>query len=217
MKKPHRVRNAIIWSVLGLVIFISGIVILGALNDADGDPLLQDPGAVIVAIIGATAVLLTPVIPWLLKLERNSEIIKENTIAAREQLENDHRDEQGNQINMRYDLDQKPNKEYIDEKHDELTHKLEVTLAAGLATLSEEFKQAWGSLDKRIFDTASDIRGLRRDNGRVMGKLDTFEERLDDQDKAIMTVQNQTSTIQAQVESMVDTITGSQKTHEEPK
>lgn len=82
----------VITSVVVLAVGV-GIVWVGTLNDADGDPLIADPGGVLIAIIGAISLVAAAAIPLLRQMLSH--------------LENDHKDAEGKPLGLRDDLDDK--------------------------------------------------------------------------------------------------------------
>ncbi len=82
-----------VFLVLGLIAMFGSIVWLGALDDNDGQPLIENPGAVLIAAFGLVSAVLSLVLPQVVQIKRH--------------VENGHRDAEGKPLALRDDLDGK--------------------------------------------------------------------------------------------------------------
>lgn len=167
----HKLRNAIVWSLLVVIILAGAIVFLGALNDMDGQPLIENPGALIGSMFTSLGLVATAVFTIVTKTEKTSEIIRENSQVAREQLENSHAMDPEKLSNIRDDLDTKASKEDL--------FAMQEYIMRALGDGLERIYDSVTSLDRRIEGSASDIRGMRKDVGTLNRKHDELDKRMD--------------------------------------
>lgn len=147
MVKKRTARNTGLWIATGGVLFIGALVLVSAWGETPkGEALIENPGTLLGIAITALGGILVAILPAALRLERNSEEVKE-------QVQNAHKKPDGTPLNLRDDLD---------DKHGEvLTQIRNVRQAVDLAL---ELTQA----------NASDVRGMRRDMGRVQDSITTI-------------------------------------------
>lgn len=131
---------------LGIVVlFCVGIIWAGAMNDGDGNPLIENPGTVLVGLFsligGLGAALIAKVTPPL-------KVITDN-------VQNDHKDEDGKPILLRDDQDR---------MHAESLAAQGETKAAVAAQLTEFEKTVLSALTEFRREIGKDIGGLRAEN-----------------------------------------------------
>lgn len=147
MVKKRTARNTGLWVATGGVVFIGALVIVSAWGETSkGETLIENPGTLLGIAITALGGILVAILPAALRLERNSEEVKE-------QVQNAHKNPDGTPLNLRDDLD---------DKHTELLEQImSVKSSVGLAlTLTQA--------------NASDVRGMRRDMGRIQDRMETM-------------------------------------------
>lgn len=168
-------RNTVLWVVVGAIIILGIVVLLSALGETKrGEPMIENPGTLIGGVITGLGGLMTLLLPLLLKVEKTQEAVKE-------QVQNDHKRADGTPINLRDDLDSKPSEAYLDKAINSVKEHVEEQLNMVSSALSG----AIGSLDKRIEGSASDIRGLRRDIGRISDATSDNTEKIQEVSKAV--------------------------------
>lgn len=177
----HKLRNTILWSFIAVIVLMGVIVLLGALNDSDGQPLIENAGALIGTLITTVGLMFSGILAIVVKSEKTSESVTEDTRAIRDQLENAHVQDPKKVSNIRDDLDTKASK-------DDVAHvyaSIETLVQDALGDVSKTLLNAIASLDRRIEGSASDIRGMRKDIGAIRQKQDKMEERIDTVEKTI--------------------------------
>lgn len=152
MVKRRTGRNTVLWTVatgIGLI----GVIIFSSavLQNSKGDPLFEKPDTLIGIVITALGGLMAVLLPALLRFERNSEELKE-------QVKNDHKKPDGTPLLLRDDLD---------DKHDVILARLDslqdkVDISVGLSQAN-----------------ASDVRGIRKDMGRLHDDLSRMRTNLE--------------------------------------
>jgi hypothetical protein len=160
---------------------MGAIVILGALNDADGQPLLENPGALIGTLITTVGVMFSALLGLIVKSEKTSDETNKDTKAIRDQLENAHVEDPSKVSNIRDDLDTKASKDDLRDVH----ISIEQLVRDSIEDMGSTLLIAITSLDRRIEGSASDIRGVRKDIGAVRKKQDGAIERLDRVEKVV--------------------------------
>lgn len=175
MSEVHRIRNSILWGVIGVIILMGTFVLLGALNDADGQPLVENPGALIGTLITTVGVMFSALLALVVRSEKTSDSMNKDTKAIRDQLENAHVEDPGKVSNIRDDLDTKASKEDLRDVH----ISIEQLVRDSIDDMGSTLLVAIASLDRRIEGSASDIRGVRKDVGAIRKKQDGLTERLD--------------------------------------
>lgn len=158
---PTRPRTPPIWWVVFavglLVAAVGAIVWLGATNAPAGRPLVENPGGIIVALIGGAVSLSALIVPKL-----NS--IRDATAATQHHVVNDH----GDRV-LRDDLDKA------------------IRLIEGVATQVAQVRKTQADHGRDIGGMRADVRQLRevdRDNGRdiaeVRGTVADLDKKLDE-------------------------------------
>lgn len=144
MVKKKSVRNAVLWTVAGAFALLGIIVFVAATGQTEkGEAIIENPGALFGIVITSLSSIMAILLPILLRAEKNTEI-------AKEQLQNEHKNADGTPLNIRDDLD---------DKHEVILTKLE-SLQGGV------------NMAIRLSEgNASDIRGMRRDVGRVQDTI----------------------------------------------
>lgn len=144
MTKNRTARNTVLWTAAVALFAVGLIVFVSATGETKkGEALIENPGALIGIVFSSLATLMGILLPLLLRAEKSMDMVKEN-------VQNDHKKSDGSPLYLRDDLDG---------KHDVILEKLG-SLADGVAIairLSE--------------GNAADIRGMRRDVGRVRDDL----------------------------------------------
>lgn len=90
------------------MLLVAVVLTLGTI-EVNGDPIINNPDALIIQVVVTAGVVGAAVLPLLVKTQRDAEV-------AREQVANDHVDEAGKPINLRVEQD---------ERHYEVLEKLE--------------------------------------------------------------------------------------------
>lgn len=152
LRKRRLARRSIAWVLVVSAILVGLILVASTMvYKKDGDILIDNPTALIGGVIGSLGLVGAAMAPILLKMLDTTEVLKAN-------VQNDHRDSDGNPLLMRDDLD---------DKHDEQM--------GGIVHLREdmfEIRQTVDRIVKSVEGVQSDIRGMRRDVGRVQDKQD---------------------------------------------
>lgn len=152
------------WVIIGAIFIIGLIVFLGAIKDAEGVPLIDNPGLVTAAAITAIGGLAAVVLPILLKAESAAEVSRRSSTdvadvvsTIRDNVQNSHRKPDGSPLHMRDDMD---------DKHSALMQRLD--------TMSDSI-----ALATRLTESAaSDIRGVRRDIGNLSQSVQGIQHRV---------------------------------------
>lgn len=99
-----------VWAVGAVVVAVTIILVLGAIDTPDGDPIVKNPEALITQILITAGVIGAATLPLLIKTQRDA-------AAAKEQVSNDH------STNLRVENDERHNHvvELVTTKFDELT------------------------------------------------------------------------------------------------
>lgn len=109
---PSKPRGAhpVVWAVGAVVVAVTIILVLGAIDTPDGDPIVKNPEALITQILITAGVIGAATLPLLIKTQRDA-------AAAKEQVSNDH------STNLRVENDERHNHvvELVTTKFDELT------------------------------------------------------------------------------------------------
>jgi hypothetical protein len=139
--KRRIARNIVLWVVAISVVLMGIVIVLGAaIYPKVGEPLIESPEALLGTIVTAVGGLLVVLLPMLLRSEQNSEVI-------RNEVKNSH------STNLRDDLD---------DNHTSIVEALkEILLKQSMSDTSIE------RLHELAGGTRSDVRGLRRDIGRL--------------------------------------------------
>ncbi len=159
MPEHQRRNRTLLWSVLGVLGMLAVIVVLGTVDDANGDPLLDTPGAAFVQTIATAGLVAVAVLPLLRRTQKDAAEAKQDAAVARDHVANDHIDEHGKPINFRVDVDDFRN----------------------------EFREVLGDFrrhtDSQFDGMRSDMRGIRRDVGRNTDGLEKTRARLDEHEE----------------------------------
>ncbi|MGN7861441.1 hypothetical protein ACTJI8_12745 [Microbacterium sp. 22303] len=131
-------------AALGVLIVCVGVIVAGAMNDGDGSPLVENPGAVLVGFFALVSGLGSALIGKLSGPLSDIGDVKEN-------VQNDHTKPDGTPLNLRDDLD---------EKHD--------TVLEAFAVFQAEMKAEFAAVRLDIGGLRKENRDDRDDaNGRI--------------------------------------------------
>lgn len=159
MTARPRPNRTLLWSALAVVGMLAVIIVLGTIDDANGDPLLDTPGAAFVQTIATAGLVAAAVLPLLRRTQKDASAAKADAAVAREHVANDHFDEEGKPINMRVDLD-------------DFRNEMRELITTQLAGLREH-------TDTQFDGIRSDMRGVRRDVGRNTDGVERTRVRLE--------------------------------------
>lgn len=201
MTHKGKFRNSLLWAFIVFIFIAGAIVFLGSSNNLNGVPFIESPGSLLGTLFTSVGVIATGILAIVIKTEKNSEIVRENTQIARDQLENSHIGDPSKISNIRDDLDTKASKEDL--------KRLEGIINRAFESVSDDMKSSFRSLDRRIDGSTSDIRGIRADIGSLNRKHERMEERMD-------TVEGTTNSIKLIVGGEVQKDSGSVKTRSKP-
>lgn len=143
--------HPVLWAVGAVVLAVVAILILGAVDGPDGEPVIKNPEALITQILITAGVIGAATLPLLIKTQKDAAI-------AKEQLANDHIDDKGKPINLRVEQD---------ERH---------TTVVDLVT--DKFDELQKHFNIQFDGVRSDIRGIRTDIGRNTTKIDKTSDKL---------------------------------------
>lgn len=143
--------HPVLWAVGAVVLAVVAILILGAVDGPDGEPVIKNPEALITQILITAGVIGAATLPLLIKTQKDAAI-------AKEQLANDHIDDKGKPINLRVEQD---------ERH---------TTVIDLVT--DKFDELQKHFNIQFDGVRSDIRGIRTDIGRNTTKIDKTSDKL---------------------------------------
>lgn len=156
--RQRRGRNAIIWTILGMAALIGIVTLISALGeDPAGDPLIASLDVLIGTLMTSFAGILMVLLPIALRFEAKSNRIKADTASIKQEVKNSHPD------NLRDDMD---------DKHAEVVLMIQRT------------NKAIGHAIELTMGTKKDIRGIRRDVGRVQDHLEDTDRKLRSIDEA---------------------------------
>lgn len=145
--------HPVLWAVGAVIAAVVVIVILGSVNNAHGQPIIKNPELLIAQILITAGVIGAATLPILIKTQKDAAV-------AKDQVTNDHVDEDGQHINLRVEQDERHHTviELVTEKFDDLTNHF-----------------------NRQFDgVRSDIRGIRYDVGRNTNRIEKTSDKLED-------------------------------------
>lgn len=145
--------HPVLWAVGAVILAVVAVLILGAVDGPDGGPVIKNPEALITQILITAGVIGAATLPLLVKTQRDAAV-------AKEQLANDHIDQEGKAINLRVEQDERHSTvvDLVTDKFDDLTRHFNIQ-----------------------FDgVRSDIRGIRSDVGRNTNKIEKTSEKLEE-------------------------------------
>lgn len=145
--------HPVLWAVGAVIAAVVVIVILGSVNNTNGQPIIKNPELLIAQILITAGVIGAATLPILIKTQKDAAV-------AKDQVTNDHVDEDGQHINLRVEQDERHHTviELVTEKFDDLTNHF-----------------------NRQFDgVRSDIRGIRYDVGRNTNRIEKTSDKLED-------------------------------------
>lgn len=145
--------HPVLWAVGAVVLAVVAVLILGAVDGPEGKPVISNPEALITQILITAGVIGAATLPTLIKTQKDAAV-------AKEQLANDHIDEDGKPINLRVEQD---------ERH---------TTVVDLVT--DKFDDLARHFNIQFDGVRSDIRGIRTDIGRNTNKIERTREKLDE-------------------------------------
>lgn len=141
---PRR-THTVLWVIGALVLLIAAVLVLGQVKDAEGDPLINNPDALLIQIVATAGLVGAGTLPLLIKAQRDA-------AEAKEQVSNDHIDEHGNPINMRVEQDV---------RHD-----------AVIDLMIAKFEDITRHVNTQFDGIREEIRDLRKDDKETRTKLD---------------------------------------------
>lgn len=116
---PSKPKSAhpVLWAVGAVILAVVAILVLGAVDTPDGDPIIKNPEALITQILITAGVIGAATLPLLIKTQKDA-------AAAKEQVSNDH------PTNLRVEQDDRHNVvvTLVTEKFDELTRHFNTQL-----------------------------------------------------------------------------------------
>ena len=178
-RKPHTV----LWMLGALVLLVISVLVLGQIEDAEGDPLIKNPDALLIQIIATAGLVGAGTLPLLIKAQRDA-------AEAKDQVSNDHIDDDGNPINLRVEQDG---------RHTEIVE-----------LVTAKFEKLMDHVNTQFDGVRSDIRGVRRDVGRNTSGLDTttrkLEKHLDDSKEVIEEFKTEIQELHRHNASIEDTV-----------
>lgn len=152
--RKRAIRNAALWTVVVMFLLIGIIVFVSATGQTPkGESIIENPGALIGTVITGVGGLMAIILPAILKVEKNSEELKE-------QVKNDHKKADGTPLLLRDDLD---------DKHDVVLARLD-SIDARFNLIGDNVENIEEGVRLAIQlgqANASDVRGMRRDMGRL--------------------------------------------------
>jgi len=156
--KPTETKaHPVLWTLGAVIAAVAVIIVLGTVETPDGDPVIKNPELLITQILITAGVIGAATLPLLIKTQRDAAV-------AKEQLANDHIDNEGQQINLRVEQDER--------------HHTVVDL------VTEKFEDLTKHFNIQFDGVRSDIRGIRSDVGRNTNRIqrtsDKLEEHLED-------------------------------------
>lgn len=98
---PQRTYT-VYWMIGALVLLVAAILVLGQVKTGDGTPIINNPDSLLIQVIATAGLVGSVTLPLLIKAQRDA-------AAAKEQVSNDHVDNDGNLINLRVEQDDRHN------------------------------------------------------------------------------------------------------------
>lgn len=145
--------HPVLWAVGAVVLSVVAILILGSTDLPSGEPVIENPEALITQILVTAGVIGAATLPLLLKTQRDA-------ATAKEQLANDHVDKAGQQINLRVEQDER--------------HHTVVDL------VTDKFNNLTTHFNNQFDGVRSDVRGIRSDIGRNTNRIERISNKLQD-------------------------------------
>lgn len=152
-KKTETKAHPVLWAVGAVIAAVVLVIILGQVQTEGGGPVIKNPELLITQILITAGVIGAATLPTLIKTQKDAAV-------AKEQLANDHIDNEGQQINLRVEQDER--------------HHTVVDL------VTEKFEDLIKHFNHQFDGVRSDIRGIRSDVGRNTNRIERTSNKLED-------------------------------------